>query len=119
VTTARKRKRKRGSARRPLPFGLRTNGQFASIEEVIDRRVGTIPLGLMESTDRVRLVMERLRRTNERIGIAGRGYMSAQEAADEIQRGTRLAVLIMDIHERVIHREIERRLAGPQRRRRK
>lgn len=97
-----------------MPCGIAESGPFADLEEILDPSVPTKPLLDMSHAERRALVTERLRRGPARpgIAIAGTGPITRKTAIEEVERGSRLGELIVKIHLGMIRDQVERRLSG-------
>ena len=90
------------------PVALRPNGQWISLQEVIEEDPARFSFIQLSPEQKSELVMERInRRPHLDVGTINLGMISRQRAINEVRERTPLGRTLIDIEGRMIARLIE------------
>jgi hypothetical protein len=96
-----------------LPAGFRSDGQIATLRDVVNPKVPTVALSEVTPEQRVDLVVKRIEAQPDfKIATVGAGIVDKDRAIAEVRAGSSLGHTLMEIEQRVINNLTERGVKG-------
>ena len=96
-----------------MPAGFRTDGQIATLKEVVDTKVTTLSLSEVTPQQRADLVVKRIEKQPDfKVAMVGAGIVDKDRAIAEVKTQSSVGKALIEIEQRVLNNLIERGSKG-------
>ena len=92
-----------------MPAGFRSDGQIATLKDVVDPKVPTVSLGELTPQQRADLVIKRIEQQPDfKVAMVGAGIVDKNRAIAEIKAGSSIGKELIEIEQRLLNNLSER-----------